>query len=89
MQQEKLEEFTISRIIFSYNRPCQLDAYLRSLLACFSGCNLEVIILIRHEKEFQKGYEIIKECYKNIKFVYVKERRRFVNERLPKNWIGQ
>jgi hypothetical protein len=84
MQQEKLAEFTISCIIFSFNRPCQLDAYLRSLLACFSGCNLEVIVLIRHEEEFQKGYEIIKEYYKNIKFVYVKERRRFVNTVLPK-----
>jgi len=84
MQQEKLAGFTISCIIFSYNRPCQLDAYLRSLLACFSGCNLEVIVLIRYEEEFQKGYEIIKECYKNIKCVYVKERRRFVNTVLPK-----
>lgn len=53
----------IQTIIFSKNRACQLDLLLRTL-------TLKATILYTHDKEFEKGYEILIKKYPEHDWVF-------------------
>lgn len=50
-------------VVFSYNRPLQLYAFLESLERYTTGLNHTTIIYRADDNNFEKGYEIVKERF--------------------------
>jgi len=72
----KYKSKTISGIIFSKDRPIQLDALLRSYyLYCENPCSLTVLYNTSDES-FQKGYDELKIIYDSVKFIKENDFRR-------------
>lgn len=62
-------------IVFSKNRAAQLDLFLRSFNKYVNNSDkYEIKVLYTYsDKEFKKGYNIVLEKYKNVKFILEKD----------------
>ncbi len=49
----------ITSIIFSKNRPLQLDLTLNTLNKYFTYCNNVIVIYFASDSKFQEGYNIL------------------------------
>jgi len=66
-------------IVFSYNRPAQIDLFLRSLkkFTDFKDVNVSYM----HTKEYQKGYERVIKDNPDVNFVYRKKPLKYYVEK--------
>ena len=56
-------------IVFSYNRPMQLYALLESSYKYISGLHKVFVIYRAGNKEFEQGYEIVKEAFPEVNYL--------------------
>lgn len=66
----------VTSIIFSKNRPLQLDLCLKSIKENFKLCT-NIIVIYKAEEEYKSAYEILKTEYSNVNFW---DQKRFLND---------
>ena len=66
----------LNLVVFSYNRPLQLYAFLESFQRLAKGCQRISVVFKADSPEFKQGYKIVKEQFPNVEFLKAIEQKK-------------
>lgn len=72
-----IEAASLNLVVFSYNRPLQLYAFLESFYLNTKGCQRVSVIYKADTPEFKSGYELVKQQFQQVEFLKQSKKKKF------------